>query len=555
MNEQRKLILGKEPFIRKADNPNYGTQIVMRDFMIALLPLILFAWIKNGLLPFIKGDTNSVWTMLYPLIFIFIGGFTSMLVEFVYYKFLMKDKNIKERMQTSFAAIPGLLLAMILSVNTPLWVLVFGCLFATLVGKLLFGGFGNNVFNPALIGYLFLTAAYYSVITSGNGFLNPSEIIAGATPMTILKEDPIGNVAVLINQYGLGKMFLGLVPGAIAETSSLLCLVALVWLIVRKVVNWRIPVFYLGSVFALTYIIGAFNGYAASLDFALTGLFSGGLMFGAVFMATEPVTSPRTPNGKIIFGLGLGVLTVLFRFKSNMPEGVASAILVMNLFTIIIDRLAARLRISGSVKKMIIQYSIIGLILVGISAYSVSGFTKQEVTIDLSEQTQNFDTLNFDYTFTVDDETVIVTVDETYAIVSVSVAEYDTDEFKVQFQTLINSNKITVYVTEVVATATETTVSVSSKGFGVNIPVVIVFDLTGEITAVTANTTGESYFDEYNEGWTEANGHPDALIPGRIINGQSDLSGVEVISGATVTSRAIIGAATVAMNYMEAQNG
>jgi hypothetical protein len=253
--------------------------------------------------------------------------------------------------------------------------------------------------------------------------------------------------------------------------------------------------------------------------------------------------------------LGLGVLTVLFRFKSNMPEGVASAILVMNLFTIIIDRLAARLRISGSVKKMVLQYSIIGLILVGISAYSVSGFTKHEVTIDLSEQTQNFETLNFDYTFTVDDETVIVTVDETYAIQSVSVAEYDTDEFKAQFQTLINAKKITVFVTEVVETATETTVSVSSKGFGGNFPVVIVFDLTGEITAVTANTTGESYDEEYNEGWTEANGHPDALIPGRIITGQNNLSGVEVISGASVTSRAIIGAATVAMNYMEAQNG
>ncbi|MGD9887191.1 MAG: RnfABCDGE type electron transport complex subunit D [Bacilli bacterium] len=552
MNNQRKLILGKEPFIRKADNPAYGTKIIMRDFILALLPLIIFAWIKNGLLPFINHDITSVWRMLYPLIFIIMGGLTAVIVEFVYYRFLLKDQNYKKTLKNSFGAIPGLLLAMILSISTPLWVLIIGVVFAVVIGKLLFGGFGNNIFNPALIGYLFLTAAYYSAISSGNGFLNPSEIIAGATPMTILKQDPIANVAVLINQYGLWKMFLGLVPGAIAETSALLCLVAMIFLIIRKVINWRIPAFFLGTVFVLTYIIGAFNGYGLSLEFALFSLFNGGLMFGAVFMATEPVTSPKTPNGKIIFAIGLGVLTVLFRFKGNMPEGVASSILIMNLFTVIIDRTSAKLRVSGNFKKMVLTYSLIGLLFAGIGVYAMSGYTtpNTDPIISLSTKAQDFNTLKFKYTFLVDGQEVVVTMDQQYTINQISVADYNNDEFKALFLTQINVNKMTSFVTAIQETETNLIVTVSSKGFASSILADIVFGADNKIASLTVNTENESYNDDYNDGWSIANGHPNAVLPPLIVANQDDLSAVTLVSGASVTSNAIITATKTAKDYL-----
>ncbi|MCK9537324.1 MAG: RnfABCDGE type electron transport complex subunit D, partial [Bacilli bacterium] len=256
---KRNFVLDKAPYIRKADNKEYGTNVIMKDFVIALLPLIVFAWFKNGLLPFISRDTTSVWNLLRPLILVFIGGFTSYLVEFCYYRFLRREKAIKQRMKTSFALIPGLLLALILPYKTPLWVLILGCLFATLIGKLLFGGFGNNIFNPALVGYLFVTTAFTTLIV-GN-YLNPSEIVAGATPMATLGSDYSGGVPAALSQYPLWKIFLGLTPGALAETSALLCLISLAYLLIRKVINWRIPVIYLVTVFVLTYIIGAFNGY------------------------------------------------------------------------------------------------------------------------------------------------------------------------------------------------------------------------------------------------------------------------------------------------------
>ncbi|HNZ50636.1 MAG TPA: RnfABCDGE type electron transport complex subunit D, partial [Bacilli bacterium] len=527
MNDQRKLILGKEPFIRKADSPGYGTKIIMRDFILSLLPLILFAWIKNGLLPFINKDITSVWLMLYPLIFIMMGGVTAIIVEFVYYKFLLKDKNIKKTLNNSFAVITGLLLAMMLSVNTPLWVLIIGVVFAIIIGKLLFGGFGHNVFNPALIGYLFLTAAYFSVITAGNGFLNASEaIIAGATPMTVLKQDPIANVEVLIKQYGLGKMFLGFVPGAIAETSALLCLVAMVFLIIRKVINWRIPAFYLGTVFILSYIIGAFNGYAGNLEFAFFSIFNGSLMFGAIFMATEPVTSPKTPNGKIIFAIGLGVLTILFRFKGNMPEGVATSILIMNLFTVIIDRTAAKLRVCVNLKKIVFTYSLIALLFAGISIYAISAYTTKEAepVIELSNKNQDFNNLQFKYTFTVDGQEVVVTTDHQYAISQINVDDYNTDHFRTLFLAQINANKLEHFVTGIEETKTNLIVKVSSQGFSSAIITQIIFDMDNKITGVTVNTENESYADDYNENWTLTSGHPHTVLPPLIVANQNDLS-------------------------------
>lgn len=401
MTQQRRFTpSGKAPFIRQADvKKGIGsTNVMMRDFIIALIPLIIFAWVKNGLMPFLSTNPAtkiSFFEMLYPLLFIIIGGLTSFLLEGLYYSlfFKLKGEELLTKLSVSYAVIPGLLLAMVLPQNTPIWTLLIGCVFATVIAKLLFGGFGHNIFNPALVGYLFVMVAYVGVINRNGGFLNPIEAdaVVTATPLTNFAANPYADIDTLISPYGsILDFFIGFRPGSAAETSALLCIVAAIYLSIRKVINWRIPLIYVGVVFILSYIIGAFNGYALDLRYALFHIFSGGLMFGAVFMATEPVTGPKTPNGKIIYAISLGVLTVLFRFVGAFPEGVASALITMNLLTILLDRICAKLRVSDNVGKIALTYGVIALMLVAISAYAVNkSIPKTALSQEIVEVTYN----------------------------------------------------------------------------------------------------------------------------------------------------------------------
>lgn len=366
---QKRFPAGKTPFIRRTDTTT-STSLIMRDYLTALLPLILFAWVKNGLLPYING-TCGFFAMLYPLIFVLVGGISGYFIEGLYFLIFKKEKDLS-KLKQSFSIIPGVLLAMILPLNTPIWVLILGSVFAILVGKMVFGGFGHNIFNPALIGYIFVMTAYYGIIDANGGYPNPSEVgvLAGATPLTSF----FGGLSLeeSLAAYGnLGTFFFGLHAGSIAETSAFLCLVALVYLIIRRVINWRIPVIYIGGVFLLTYIIGATKGYALDLRYPLFQIFNGGLFFGAVFMATEPVTSPRTPNGKIVFALFLAALTVMLRYVSDMVEGVATSILFMNMFIPLIDRSMAKIRLLGRDRKVIITYAILSIALIAIFGFTL----------------------------------------------------------------------------------------------------------------------------------------------------------------------------------------
>jgi len=372
----------KAPYLRLTDDRKYGTGTIQRDFMIALLPVILFAFYKNGVLVYLDGNITLL-EMFYPLVFILAGGFLSTLLEALF--FIVTDKSVRTmkalgtKLSVSYAAIPGLLLAMILPLYTPIWVLLFGCIAATLVAKMLFGGFGYNVFNPALIGYLAVAFTLYGVIQDAGGALNASEVIldaaGGATPLGALVEGQGLSYAALVAPYGtLWDFFLGTIPGAIAETGSLAILIAYVWLVARKVIRWYVPAVYVGTVFLLSWAIGAIAG-ADGVWFPLYSILSGGLMFGAVFMATEPVTTPRNPLGKIVFALFLGVFTILFRFVGDLAEGVATAIVFMNIFTMPIDNWTAVIRSefgsktvfakgAGRIKKPIPKYVVKLIVLV-----------------------------------------------------------------------------------------------------------------------------------------------------------------------------------------------
>ncbi|MGI6392071.1 MAG: RnfABCDGE type electron transport complex subunit D [Candidatus Izemoplasmatales bacterium] len=369
---------GKAPFLRISDQPNQGTGIIMRDFMIGLIPVILFSWYKNGIQVMIDGNIGFL-EMLYPLIFIMLGGLLSTVMEGIVFYIIDPDsrsfKGILEKLSTSYALIPGVLLAMILPLYTPIWVLIFGCFMGTVVAKMLFGGFGHNIFNPALIGYLTIAVTLTGVINAAGGVFNASEVLvdayAGATPLTLLSRIKELDYDKLVAPYGtLWNFFLGMIPGALAETGVLAILISYAWLVARKVIKWFTPLAYVGTVFVISWFIGIAAG-EAGIWFPLYSILSGGLMFGAVFMATEPVTTPKNPLGKLVFALFLGVLTVLFRYVSDLPEGVATSIVFLNIFTLPIDNWTAVLRAQGLKKQTAVKAVVLILLFVLLMVYAI----------------------------------------------------------------------------------------------------------------------------------------------------------------------------------------
>ena len=289
------------------------TQGIMLDVIIALLPTTIAGVIIFG---------------LRSLLVIGVCLATSVLSELIFNIVTKKQQTISDLS----AVVTGLILALNLPANVPLWQAVIGSVFAIIVVKCLFGGLGKNVVNPALTARVFMLVAFSSLAQVSF----PVDATAGATPLVSIAE---GNVPDLM------ELFLGKTGGSIGETCSLALLIGGVYLIVRKVITWHIPVAFIGSVFVFSFFIEDFNALTA-----LACVLSGGLFLGAIFMATDYVTSPETPWGKIVYGVGAGVITVLIRFWGIYPEGVSFAILLMNILNPYINSLTAR-KLFGGEKK------------------------------------------------------------------------------------------------------------------------------------------------------------------------------------------------------------
>ncbi len=369
---------GKAPFIRASEEKDYGTKVIMRDVMIALIPVILFSWYKNGIQVYIDGNIGLL-EMLYPLFFILIGGFLSVLMEGIFYFVIDKEnrtiKSVMRKLSLSFPAIPGLILALLLPLYTPIWVLIFAAFIATIIGKMIFGGFGHNVFNPALLGYAVVGFTLMGVINNAGGLFNASEAVidayAGATPLGKLASSGQINYDTLVAPYGsLWDFFIGTIPGALGETSALAILFGGLYLVIRKVIKWYTPVIYVGTIFVLSWIIGAVTG-DAGLWFPTYSILSGGVMFAAVFMITEPVTTPTNVLGKVFFALFLGVFTVLFRFVGSLPEGVGTSLIFMNIFTLPIDKFTAVIRTKRFKKPGGLYLGILTGLLVILAVYTL----------------------------------------------------------------------------------------------------------------------------------------------------------------------------------------
>jgi electron transport complex protein RnfD len=313
------LVVSASPHIRGKININLAMKLVI----IALLPSFIFSVYIFGFR-----------VLLLTLISIGVGlGCEVVMQHTMGRKITITDGS---------AVLTGLLLAFNLPPGVPLWLPAVGSAFAIIFAKQLFGGLGYNFINPALAGRAFLMASWPSFmtkewITPAGGTLSGIDGVTGATPLTLLKNPAnFGNPEIIIRQLNgldtIKDLFLGNVGGCIGETSALLLLIGGLFLIFIGIVDYRIVIGYLGSFAILAFILPT----KANLLFHF---FSGGLFLGAFFMATDWVTSPVTKKGRWIFGIGCGVLTIIIRLWGGYPEGVSYSILLMNVFTSLIDRL------------------------------------------------------------------------------------------------------------------------------------------------------------------------------------------------------------------------
>ena len=307
-----KLTVASSPHIRG----DFRTSRIMLDVVLALLPALVVGIFVLG---------------IRALIVTAISILCAVAAEWLY-SLLTKTRNT---VIDGSALVTGLLLAMTLPHTVPYWQVALGSVFAIVFVKLLCGGLGQNIFNPALTARALLMLVFPAGLTRFEGL----DGVTSATPLHHM-------VMPALPEESLLDMFLGNCPGSIGELSTLALLLGGAYLVWRKVISIRIPAAYLGAVAVLTLV---FHKTDAPVTWMMYSLFSGGVMLGAIFMATDYATSPATPTGQIVYGIGCGALTVLLRYFGLFPEGVTYAILLMNAFVWIIDRYTAPRRF-GTVK-------------------------------------------------------------------------------------------------------------------------------------------------------------------------------------------------------------
>ena len=307
----------------------HGNDSVERNMygvIIALLPALLVSFFYFGIGSAIVCLTSVAACVLF---------------EWAINRFILGNKQ--NTILDGSAALTGLLLGMNLPSNLPIWIIIIGALFAIGVAKMTFGGLGNNIFNPALVGRCVLLVAFPAQMTSwpkpGN-LLSYTDAETGATPLALMKEAiHTGNPSKLDQlpdafSLLLGDHSLGGGAGTIGEICGLALLIGFAFMLWRKIITWHIPVSIIGTVFAFSGVMYLINPIYAN-PFAV--ILSGGLLLGAIFMATDYVTSPMTVKGQLIYGVAIGVLTIVIRNWGAYPEGMSFAILIMNAFTPLIN--------------------------------------------------------------------------------------------------------------------------------------------------------------------------------------------------------------------------
>lgn len=333
----------KGPHIKNHDT----TRKIMFRWLIALLPIILFSFYKNGIKLYIDKDVNFL-GMFRPLIMIFIACIGSIISEFLSQLILFKkrDKELKKSMSRFDSFFPGLFLALMLPIHTPL-LYIFIIIFITVIlSNVILKIFKYNILNSALLSKVIILVCFSSIILNNGGYLNTTDIKNSIKNVPLTNSttmNSIGDYQSLVKPYGnLWDFFTGNIPGTIGETSTILCLLAFLYLIIRKSIKWRIPLVYVSTVFVITWMIGGYH--ELGIWYPLFQILSGGLIFGAVFMATDTKCTPTTPIGQILYGLFLGIITTLIRYLTPFPELSIASVLIIDCFVILLDRVGAKAR-------------------------------------------------------------------------------------------------------------------------------------------------------------------------------------------------------------------
>jgi len=316
-------------FITVAPSPHFYTRDsvprIMYDVIIALIPALLASFFLFG---------------LGALILCAISIASCIMWEYTITKFLLKKPPT---IWDGSAVITGLILAFNVPSNLPHWIMVIGALVAIGIGKLSFGGLGNNPFNPALVGRVFMIISFPMQMTNWpiamQDRLRVLDVSTGATPLSVIKEgikngEPISSLMEQIPSYF--EMFIGKMGGSLGEVSALFLILGGIYLLIRKVITWHTPVSVLGSIVIFTGILWLIDP-TTNAD-PLFHVISGGALLGALFMASDYATSPMTPKGMLIFGLGIGLITVVIRVYGSYPEGISFAILIMNAFVPLLNK-------------------------------------------------------------------------------------------------------------------------------------------------------------------------------------------------------------------------
>lgn len=298
-------------------NPD-STQRLMLRVLIALLPTTIVGIVAFGL--------NA-------LLLVAVSCASAVLAEVVWQKIAKQPVRIHD----FSALVTGLILGLNLPASAPWWIAMVGSAFAIIIVKQLFGGLGDNFLNPAMAARAVLLASWPKFMAA-SAYINPT-FFSGADAVTTA-------TPLVSNSYKFADLFLGNIPGTIGEVSKIAILVGLAYLLITRTINWIIPAIMTGSVFVFSFLFGGME-----LSAALSATLSGGVLFGAVFMATDYVTSPMTPVGQAIYAFGIGLIITVIRNFGSYPEGVTYGILIMNIATPLIDRFTHR-KIYGQQKEV-----------------------------------------------------------------------------------------------------------------------------------------------------------------------------------------------------------
>ena len=350
-----------------------STKRIMFELMLGLAVVYLFS------LVYYFAEYGSSYA-LQDVMLLLVSLAVALITESVFALVLKKD--VKKYLSGSFGWITAIILTMMCTIDISPYALGVSTFFCIFFGKLLFGGFGNNIFNPAAFGRAVVFNAFVGATTN---------VVTSATPLTVLATTfswlPGSESAItqmMDSVGGLGTLFTGWYAGAIGETSALLILIVGAVLAYRQVIDWRVPVVYLGAIFVCTAIIAAFcgigsyNGLPGFIWYPLVHLLSGGVVFGAVFMLTDPVTSPTSAQGRVLFALGAAILTVLIRMKANLPEGCLFSILIMNMLTPLIESAmdGKQLVIRNRARKAFAGLAIIGIAVTLLASSTITPVTE-----------------------------------------------------------------------------------------------------------------------------------------------------------------------------------